>query len=218
MNRGDSMVTMSADLTTNPAQGDVPYGTLSTISESPLKFGLIYVGTDDGNIQVSKDGGYTWSLITKKLPKGLYVSRVVASAYSESRVYITLNGYRNDHFLPYVYVSEDYGSTWKQIGKDLPNEPVNVIKEDHANEGILYVGTDGGLFVSIDRGESFMQWHKGLPVSVPIHDIVTQARENEIVLGTHGRSLYIGKLDDVQKLYKDADYRAKRQAELEQKK
>ena len=218
MNRGDSMVTMSPDLTTNPAQGDVPYGTLSTISESPLKFGLIYVGTDDGNIHVSKDGGYTWNLITKKLPKGLYVSRVVASAYSESRVYISLNGYRNDHFLPYVYVSEDYGTTWKQIGKDLPNEPVNVIKEDHANEGILYVGTDGGLFVSIDRGESFMQWNKGLPMSVPIHDIVTQARENEIVLGTHGRSLYIGKLDDLQKLYKDADFRTKRQAEIEKKK
>jgi outer membrane protein assembly factor BamB len=173
------------------------------------------VGTDDGNVQVSKDGGYTWTLIIKKLPKGLYVSRVIASAYQESRVYLSLNGYRNDNFLPYLYMSDDYGASWKAIGKDLPNEPINVIKEDHANDGILYVGTDGGLYVSIDAGNSFMQWNKGLPMSVPVHDIVTQARENEIILGTHGRSLYVGKLDEVQKLFKDAEYRNKKQAELD---
>ena len=213
-NKGDSLPALSADLTTNPTQGDVPFGTLTTISESPLKFGLIYIGTDDGNIQVSKDGGYTWSLITKKLPKGLYVSRVVASAYQEGRVYASLNGYRNDNFLPYLYMSEDYGNSWKQIGKDLPNEPINVIKEDHLVDGILYVGTDGGLYVSINQGADFMQWNKGLPNSVPIHDIVTQPRENEIVLGTHGRSLYIGKLDEVQKLVLDATFKEKKLAEI----
>jgi photosystem II stability/assembly factor-like uncharacterized protein len=213
-NKGDSLPALSTDLTTNPTQGDVPFGTLTTISESPLKFGLIYIGTDDGNIQVSKDGGYTWLLITKKLPKGLYVSRVVASAYQEGRVYASLNGYRNDNFLPYLYMSEDYGNSWKQIGKDLPNEPINVIKEDHLVDGILYVGTDGGLYVSINQGADFMQWNKGLPNSVPIHDIVTQPRENEIVLGTHGRSLYIGKLDEVQKLVTDANFKEKKLAEI----
>lgn len=162
-NRGDSSVVMSADLTTNPKQGDVPFGTATTMSESPLRFGLVYVGTDDGNIQVTKDGGYSWELINKKLPKGLYVSRVFASAFKEGRVYASLNGYRNDHFLPYLYVSEDYGATWKQIGKDLPNEPINVVKEDLTSENILYVGTDGGLYVSIDGGNSWMMWNKGLP-------------------------------------------------------
>ncbi len=197
--KGDSAITLSADLTTNPKQGDVPFGTLTTMSESPLRFGLIYVGSDDGNIQVTKDGGYTWNLVTKKLPKGLYVSRVTASAFKEGRVYATLNGYRNDNFQPYLYVSDDYGDTWMQLGKDLPNEPINVIREDLTNENILYVGTDGGLYVSLDAGSSFMMWTKGLPYSVPIHDIAIHPRENEIILGTHGRSIYIAKLDDVQK-------------------
>ena len=129
----------------------------------------------------------------------LWVSRVLASQHKEARVYVTLNGYRFDNFAPYVYVSDDYGKTWIQIGKDLPNEPVNVIREDPKNDSILYVGTDGGLYVSLDKGNSFMMWNKGLPKSVPVHDIAIQQRENEIVLGTHGRSLYIAKLDEVQK-------------------
>ncbi|MBX9735185.1 MAG: hypothetical protein K2X37_14105, partial [Chitinophagaceae bacterium] len=199
-NRGDSLRTMSADLTTNPQQGDVPFGTLCTMSESPLRFGLIYVGSDDGNIQVTRDGGYSWTLLNnKQLPKGLYVSRVTASAFKESRVYLSLNGYRNDHFNAYVYVSDDYGATWRQIMRDLPAEPVNVVKEDLKDEKIIYVGTDGGLYVSLDGGMSSMMWNKGLPYSVPVHDIVIHPRENEIILGTHARSIYIARLDGVQK-------------------
>jgi len=214
-NKGDSLMAMSGDLTTNPAQGDVPFGTLSTISESPLRFGLIYTGSDDGNIQVTKDGGYSWTLLNnRQLPKGLYVSRVIASAFKEGRVYVSLNGYRNDHFNSYVYISEDYGANWKQIAKDLPAEPVNVVKEDLTNENIIYTGTDGGLYVSIDGGNTNMMWSKGLPYSVPVHDIVIQPRENEIVLGTHGRSIYIGNLNEVQKLLKNPEYKAKREAEV----
>jgi hypothetical protein len=95
-----------------------------------------------------------------------------------------------------VMIMEKHGC---RSGKDLPNEPVNVIREDPKNDSILYVGTDGGLYVSFDKGNSFMMWNKGLPKSVPIHDIAIQQRENEIVLGTHGRSLYIAKLDEMQK-------------------
>ena len=202
MSKGDSLVTLSTDLTTNPAQGDVPFGTTTTISESPIRFGLIYVGTDDGNVQVSKDGGNSFSLISQKLPKGLYVSRVIASKYNVARVYVTLNGYRNDHFNAYVYQSDDYGTTWKQIMKDLPSEPVNVIKEDAVAEQVLYVGTDGGLYVSLDGGNSSMAWTKGLPASVPVHDLEIHPRDNEIILGTHGRSLYVGKLDALRKQLK----------------
>ena len=224
MNRGDSMVAM-ADLSRGDKGGNVPYGTLTTISESPLRFGLLYAGTDDGNIQLSKDGGHSWSLINNKpskssdanLAAGLWVSRVTASKFKEGRVYASLNGYRFDDFSPYVYASEDYGNTWMLIGKDLPLEPVNVIKEDPNNENILYVGTDGGLYVSFDRGKSFMTWNGGLPKSVPVHDIAVQERENEIVLGTHGRSLYISKLDDVQGLQKDKDW-LKKKAEKEKNK
>ena len=202
MSKGDSLVTLSNDLTTNPAQGDVPFGTTTTISESPIRFGLIYVGTDDGNVQVSKDGGNSFTMISQKLPKGLYVSRVIASKYNVARVYVTLNGYRNDHFNAYVYQSDDYGTTWKQIMKDLPSEPVNVIKEDAVSEQVLYVGTDGGLYVSLDGGNSSMAWNKGLPASVPVHDLEIHPRDHEIILGTHGRSLYVGKLDALRKQLK----------------
>ncbi len=209
LNQGDSIVALGPDLSTNPKQGDVPFGTLTTICESPLRFGLLYIGTDDGNIQVSKDDGYSWELVTRRLPKGLYVSRVTASGFKEGRVYASLNGYRNDNFSPYLYMSDDYGNSWKEIGKNLPEEPINVIREDLTNENILYVGTDGGLYVSIDGGASFMMWNKGLPYSVPVHDIALQPRENELILGTHGRSIYIAKMDDVQKLAKDPVYREK---------
>ena len=202
MSKGDSLVTLSTDLTTNPVQGDVPFGTTTTISESPIRFGLIYVGTDDGNVQVSKDGGNSFTMISQKLPKGLYVSRVIASKFNVARVYVTLNGYRNDHFNAYVYQSDDYGTTWKQIMKDLPSEPVNVIKEDAVSEQVLYVGTDGGLYVSLDGGNSSMAWTKGLPASVPVHDLEIHPRDHEIVLGTHGRSLYVGKLDALRKQLK----------------
>jgi photosystem II stability/assembly factor-like uncharacterized protein len=202
MSKGDSLVTLSTDLTTNPAQGDVPFGTTTTISESPIRFGLIYAGTDDGNVQVSKDGGNSFTMISQKLPKGLYVSRVIASKFNVARVYVTLNGYRNDHFNAYVYQSDDYGTTWKQIMKDLPSEPVNVIKEDAVSEQVLYVGTDGGLYVSLDGGNSSMAWTKGLPASVPVHDLEIHPRDHEIILGTHGRSLYVGKLDALRKQLK----------------
>jgi photosystem II stability/assembly factor-like uncharacterized protein len=229
MNKADTMMTMTSDLSNGKKEGNVPYGTLTAISESPKRFGLIYTGTDDGNIHVTKDGGYNWQqlnqtvsaeIVSKKskaktpgsrlTTHGLWVSRVLASQYKEARVYVTLNGYRFDNFAPYVYVSDDYGATWKKIGNDLPNEPVNVIREDPKNDSILYVGTDGGLYVSFDAGNSFMMWNAGLPKSVPIHDIAIQQRENEIVLGTHGRSIYISKLDDVQMLKKDAEWMKKK--------
>jgi photosystem II stability/assembly factor-like uncharacterized protein len=196
MNKGDSMPAISVDLSKGgKGSSDVPFATLTTISESPLKFGLIYAGTDDGNVQVSVDGGYNFKNINGLLPKDLYVSRVVASRYKESRVYVTLNGYRNDHFNAYVFVSDDYGTTWRSIAGNLPMESVNVLREDPSNEKVLYVGTDGGLYVSMDAGVTYKDWRSGLPLSVAVHDIVIQERDREIVVGTHGRSIYIAKLD-----------------------
>ena len=218
--KADTLIAISDDLTKGGKRGDVAFGTITTIAESPLRFGLLYVGTDDGNIQSSKDGGATWTLINaapiKKssagLPAGLWVSRLIASQYKEGRVYVTLNGYRNDDFNAYLYVSEDFGTTWTQLAKDLPAEPLNVVREDPKNENILYAGSDGGVYVSFDRGQSFMMWSTGLPKSIPVHDIAIQERENEIVLGTHGRSFYIAKLDDVQGLQKDKDWLKKKRA------
>lgn len=222
LNRGDSMVAMSGDLTNGGKPGDVPYGTLTTLSESPLRFGLLYAGSDDGNIHVSKDAGFSWTLISKPagknvqaMPQGLWVSRVVASQHKESRVYASLNGYRMDHFAPYLFVSDDHGTTWRQLGKDLPAEPINVVREDPKYDSILYVGTDGGLYVSLDAGNSFMMWSKGLPKSIPVHDIAIHQRDNDIVLGTHGRSLFVAKLDSVQLLLKNPGYRQQKQANVD---
>jgi photosystem II stability/assembly factor-like uncharacterized protein len=232
LNKGDTLIGVGSDLTNGKTPGNVPYGTITTLSESPFKFGMLYAGTDDGNVHLSRDGGYTWQQLNEKnattvtklkdkhVPAGeklqtnkLWVSRVVASQHKEGRVYVTLNGYRTDHFAPYLYVSEDYGNTWKRLGADLPAEPLNVIREDPKNDSILYVGSDGGLYVSFDKGRSFMMWNAGLPRSVPVHDIAIQQRENDIVLGTHGRSLYVSKLDDVQKLKNDPDWMKKKPKE-----
>lgn len=198
-NKGDDWQTLSGDLTQGGKKGDVAFGTLTTIDESPKKFGLIYVGTDDGLIQLTKDGGNTWTKISDKLPQNLWVSRVTASWFNEARVYCSLNGYRNDNFAAYIYKSDDYGTTWTQLGLDLPNEPVNVIKEDPKNENILYVGTDNGLYVSINRGKSFMLFSKDLP-AVAVHDLVIHPRDNDIVVGTHGRSIYIASVELIQQL------------------
>jgi photosystem II stability/assembly factor-like uncharacterized protein len=198
------MISLTGDLTKASRTGNVPYGTLTTISESPIRFGLIYTGSDDGNVFVTKDAGANWELISAKpkkksiLPQERWVSRIFASRFKEGRVYLSFNGYRNDDFAPYLFISNDYGATWNMLGKDLPMEPINVVKEDPKNENIIYVGTDGGLYVSFDNGRSFMAWNAGLPKSIPIHDIAFQERENEIILGTHGRSLYVASLDKIQ--------------------
>jgi photosystem II stability/assembly factor-like uncharacterized protein len=218
-NKGENSVNLSADLTGGKKDGNVPFGTLVAMSESPLRFGLIYTGSDDGFIHITKDGGYTWAPVHAKLPKnvqGLYVSRLIASKFKEGRVYVSLNGYRNDHFNAYVFVSEDYGTTWKQICMDLPAEPVNVIREDPKSENILYIGTDQGLYVTVDAGVSSFAWVSTLP-RVAIHDIAIQERENDIVLGTHGRSLYIASLNEVQKMATDKTYLEKKKAELNKK-
>ena len=201
--KGESLETLSNDLTNGGTEGDVPFGTATSLVESPMKFGLIYIGTDDGNIQVSKDAGYNWTKINTSLPKtvqGLYVSRVAPSAFKEGRVYVSLNGYRNDHFGAYLFVSEDHGNTWTQLGNDLPMEPINVVTEDPKKENIIYVGTDHGLYASFNMGKSFLTLDNHLP-RVPVHDIAVHQRENELIIGTHGRSIYITKLKEIQKLY-----------------
>ena len=199
LNQGENLEAISPDLTNGGMRGDVSFGTLSTINESSLKFGLIYTGSDDGAVYVTKDGGSKWTDISEGLPKKLWVSQIFASQHKESRVYISINGYRNDHFNPYIFVSEDYGNNWKQIGKDLPLEAVNVVKEDPGNENIIYTGTDHGVYVSIDRGENFMAFAKGLP-DAPVHDLAIHPEESDLILGTHGRSIYIADISGVQKL------------------
>lgn len=199
LNQGDDWETISEDLTTGGKKGNVAYGTLTSISESPFQFGLLYVGSDDGYINLTKNGGGTWTRISNNLPQNLWVSRVVASSHKKERVYVTLNGYRFDDFTPYVYMSNDYGQTWKNIGESIPTSSVNVIKEDPVNENILYLGTDNGLYVSLNQGDSWQVFDKNLP-NVAVHDLVIQPKAKHLVVGTHGRSLYIADISNLQLL------------------
>ena len=189
MNQGKDWTTISEDLTQGAKKGNVSYGTLTTISESPFQFGLLYTGSDDGKLYVSKNGGADWTDISKNLPQNLWVSRVVASSHQKNRVYASLNGYRRDDFTPYLYKSNDYGLTWQNIGTTLPLSPVNVIKEDPENPDILYVGTDNSAYVSLDRGTTWNAFDKNLP-PVAVHDLVIQPEASDLLLGTHGRSIY----------------------------
>ncbi|MEM9686464.1 MAG: glycosyl hydrolase, partial [Bacteroidota bacterium] len=173
MNRGDDWTAISDDLTAGGKKGNVAYGTLTSISESPFQFGLLYTGSDDGRVHVTKDAGQSWELLSGSFPKDLWVSRVIASKHKKERVYVTLNGYRWDDFTPYVYRSNDYGKTWEPIRANLPLSPVNVICEDTENEKILYLGTDNGLYVSFDQGTRWEAFSKGLP-NVAVHDLVIQ--------------------------------------------
>ena len=188
-NKGEDFTTISPDLTQGGKKGDVAYGTLTNIDESPLQFGLLYTGSDDGVIQRSKDAGANWTRLGAKLPQDLWVSRIVAGKHDKNVVYLTLNGYRNDDFRAYVYRSEDMGDTWTDISANLPDESVNVIYEDPANRNLLYLGTDHGLYVSLDRARTWSAMNNGLP-SVAVHDVEVQARDQELIVATHGRSLY----------------------------
>jgi photosystem II stability/assembly factor-like uncharacterized protein len=199
LNKGDNWTAISPDLTQGGRQGNVAYGTLTTISESPFHFGVLYTGSDDGLIFNSRDGGSSWAKISDSFQPGLWVSRVAASKHEKGRVYATLNGYRWDDFTPYVYVSEDYGTTWKSIAAGIPDSPVNVILEDPKNENLLFVGTDNGLYVSLDRGTSWNLMQKGMP-NVAIHDLVIQPEAGHLVVGTHGRSIYIADINALEKL------------------
>ena len=188
-NRGDDWEAISGDLTGGGRSGNVPYGTLTTVHESPLRFGLLYTGSDDGFVHVTRDGGDTWTRISDSLPQKMWVSRVIASAHEKGRVYVCLNGYRWDDFNAYLYVSEDYGKKWRRLGSDLPAEPLNVVREDPANPDILYAGTDQGAYISLDRGLSFQALSPGFPC-VPVHDLLVQPKSKDLLIGTHGRSIY----------------------------
>ncbi|OUR93194.1 glycosyl hydrolase [Flavobacteriales bacterium 34_180_T64] len=189
MNQGNDWESISDDLTQGGKKGNVAYGTLSTLSESAFQFGLIYTGSDDGLIHVTKNAGGSWSTISSSLPKDLWASRVIASKHKKERVYVSLNGYRWDDFSVYVYMSDDYGNTWKNISSNIPASPVNVIKEDPESENILYLGTDNGAYVSFNNGTSWEAFSNGL-TSVAVHDIVIQPESKDLLIGTHGRSIY----------------------------
>ncbi len=182
------------------------YGTVTTISESPVVPGVIWVGTDDGNIQLSQDGGTRWTEVSRNLPSGApeyYVSRVEASWFDPATAYASLDGHRSDDLRPYVFVTRDYGKTWQNIATNLPAMGnVNTVRQDPKHARLLYAGTEFGFFVSLDEGGSWKPFMTNLPV-VRIDDVLIHPRDNDLVLSTHGRSIWI--MDDVTALQQLAE-------------
>jgi photosystem II stability/assembly factor-like uncharacterized protein len=197
------MDSLPDDDTLSKHDGDLFYGTITTIAESPLQKGFLYVGTDDGNVQVSKDGGETWRNVIKNLPgvpESTYVSRVIASHHALGRAYVTFDGHRNDDFNAYVFMTDDAGENWKNISNDLPKgSTVNVIREHHKNSLLLFIGTERGAYFTLDRGKRWIKFRNDIPI-VPVDDIAIHPRDNDLIFGTHGRGIWV--LDDITPLEK----------------
>ena len=189
--QGDTFEKISPDLTYNikSEMGDIPYQTLFSISESPFKFGLIYVGTDDGKVHITKNGGKNWKEIMKGLPYRKWVSRIVASAFNMGTVFMTQNGKRDDDFAAYVWKSTDFGENWVDISGNIPLGPVNVIREHPTNRNVLYVGTDVGVYVTTDGGKTWEVLGGNLP-STFVADLIVHPRDSILVIATHGRGMW----------------------------
>ncbi|MDX6305912.1 MAG: hypothetical protein QOI77_2881 [Blastocatellia bacterium] len=219
LDRGDTW-TASADLTkhvdrnklsimgvkgTDPMasknDGYTSFSYIVTIAESPMMPGVLWVGTDDGNIQFSKDGGANWANVSKNVPgigEMYHINRVEPSHYDAGTCYLAVDGHRFDDLKPYLFVTRDYGATWTSIVGNLPVwGTVNVVREDPKNKDLLYAGTEFGLYISLDGGREWKPLMSGLP-TVRVDDILVHPRDNDLIVGTHGRGIYI--LDDISAL------------------
>ncbi|MGE0126869.1 MAG: hypothetical protein AB7U82_02100 [Blastocatellales bacterium] len=191
---GDKPMTSKHDGVSN-------YGNITTIAESPVLPGLLWVGTDDGNVQMSKDGGTTWTNVANNIAGGpiggggnYLVSRVEPSHFDAATCYVTIDNHRNDDLKPYVFVTRDHGATWASITNNLPIGNVNVIREDAKNKNLLFVGTEFGILVSLNGGGEWKKFMTGLPV-VRVDDLLIHPRDNDLIAGTHGRGVWI--VDDI---------------------
>lgn len=210
VNRGETWSVVSPDLTTADTtkinarnRGDMPTGaenhcTIITIGESPLVPGLIWVGTDDGLVHLTRDGGVNWTEVTGNLqgvPANTWVSRVRPSGHEVGRAYVTFDGHRFGDITTYVFRTDDFGQSWKRLGGGLPtDDPAYVITEDPVNPNLVYLGTEWGVYVSLDTGESWSPFSNNLPVA-PVHDLVVHPRDRDLIIATHGLSLWV--MDDV---------------------
>jgi hypothetical protein len=222
--RGDNLAPISPDLSkrdtvklristqttggiTRDATGAETYGTIVSLNESPLMRGMLVAGTDDGNVWITRNDGGTWTDLTTKfrglVPDTTYVSRIAMSRHDANRFYVTFDNHRNGDFRPYVFVTRDGGDTFRSIAADLPAgdgpDFVHVVREDPVNPNLLYLGTDVGLYLSLDQGQSWRRWENGFP-TVPVHDLRIHPRDRELIVGTHGRSIWVVDVAPLQNL------------------
>lgn len=228
LDRGDHMFPISPDLSTNDtakinvglhttggitldATGAEAYGTITTLAESPIRPGLLFAGTDDGNVWLTRNDGTTWENLTGRfpgVPKGTDVSRIEPSAYDSATFYVTFDNHERNDFTPYVLVTTDFGRTFHSLASTVPtNAPnwVRVIREDPVNRDLLFLGTDVAAYVSLDRGANWERFMTGLP-TVPVYDLKIQPRDHELIAATHGRSIWVVDIAPLEQM-KDADAR-----------
>lgn len=204
--RGEKWEVISPDLTTADSAkivgtGNIQYCTITTISESPIAEGVIWVGTDDGNVQLTKDGGKNWTLLNKNIKgnPGYWVSRVEASHFDPATAYVTYTGYRRDDFHAFIFKTTDYGETWTSIASNLPDEPINVVREDPVNKNLLFAGTEMAVYVSINGGKSWTKMKGNMPTNA-VYDMKIHPREKELIVATHGRGIFITNISPLQEL------------------
>lgn len=183
--------------------GSENYGNIITISPSTLEKNVIWVGTDDGHVQLTRDGGKTWTDVTPTVgfAKGSWIPQLNASTYNAGEVFVVANNYRKADSKPYLFRSKDYGKTWVSMvsGAQLGEENyVLAMVQDKVEPKLIFVGTENGLFISLDEGKNYTRWTVGFPKSAPTMDLVIHPREQDLVIGTFGRSFYI--LDDIRPL------------------
>ncbi len=190
VDKGDNWLTISPDLTADP---ESRYSALVSIDESPLNPGLIWIGTNDGNVQLTRNGGAAWTRLNDNItgaPKNYWVKRVEASNHAAGRAYVAFDGHRYDDQAPYIYTTDDYGQTWKKITNGLPEGSVYVVREDYNNPDLLFCGTEFAVYISLDRGGTWSRFMNGLP-TVPVHDLFIHPRDYDLIAGTHGRGAWI---------------------------
>jgi photosystem II stability/assembly factor-like uncharacterized protein len=197
--KDSARIVMSTRLTggiTRDNTGAETHGTITTVAESPIRPGILWIGTDDGNVWLSTNDGGQWTDLTTRfpgVPKKTWVSRIEPSHFDTATVYVTFDNHRENDFRPYVYVSNDFGKTFRSMANNLPtggSDFVHVIREDPAKRDLLFVGTDVGVYVSTDRGASWQRFMTNLP-TVPVHDLQIHPRDRELIAATHGRSIWI---------------------------
>jgi photosystem II stability/assembly factor-like uncharacterized protein len=210
--RGDSWNVISGDLTTNADRNEIvtmglrgneiriarddgisAWPTIVSLAESPKQPGLMFTGSDDGVVSVSRDGGKTWQNITKNLPgfpQGAWVSEVVPSRFEAGTVYVTVDAHRLNNYETFIWVSNDFGATFRSLNGNLKGEAVKTLTEDLKNPDILYIGTETGLFLTLDRGKSWRRLKANLP-TVRVDEITLHPRDNAMIVATHGRALWI---------------------------
>lgn len=200
---GDTWKIISPDLSYNDKSkmGVYPYliyhQAITSIAEGN-KPGIIYAGTDDGRVWLTMNDGASWKEITKGLPVNKYVAKITVSKFNPAKVYLALNDRRQDNHTPYLYVSENVGSSWKLISGNLPSSPANVIIEDLDKLNVLYCGTDMGIYISKNSGKSWMALNSNIPAAVAVDDMFIHPTDKKLVIGTYGRGVYV--LDDLSQL------------------